>query len=122
MASIIQKEVTSEADMKTVSGIFWNRIKSGQGLESCATLAYILGVNKPIYSLEDTQIDSPFNTYRNQGLPPAPISNPGAQAIIAAVYPDETDYVFFLSRPDTGETVFSRTYEEHLANKDKYLR
>jgi UPF0755 protein len=122
MASVIQKEVTSEADMKTVSGIFWNRIKSGQGLESCATLAYILGVNKPIYSLEDTQIDSPYNTYRYRGLPPAPISNPGLQAIIAAVYPADTDYVFFLSRSDNGQTVFSKTYEEHLANKNKYLK
>lgn len=122
MASVIQKEVTSEADMKVVSGIFWNRLKSGQGLESCATLAYILGVNKDIYSLDDTQIDSPYNTYRNNGLPVGPISNPGFQAINAAIYPDKTDYYYFLSRPDTGETVFSKTFEEHIRNKNKYLK
>jgi len=122
MASIIQKEVRSEDDMKIVSGIFWNRLNSGQALESCATLAYILGENKPQYSLEDTKIVSPYNTYQNQGLPPGPISNPGLNAIIAAVYPTKTDYFYFLSRFDNGETVFSETYDDHLVNKAKYLK
>ncbi len=122
MASIVEKEVRSQEDMRIVAGIFWDRIKYGQGLESCASLAYILGVNKSIYSLEDTQIDSPYNTYRYKGLPPGPISSPGIQAIEAAIDPIYTDYNFFLSRPDTGETVFSKTYDEHLANKNKYLR
>jgi UPF0755 protein len=122
MASIVEKEVRTAEDMKIVSGIFWDRVKNGQGLESCATLAYILGVNKPQYSLEDTKIDSPYNTYKNQGLPPSPISNPGLNAIMAAIYPKYTDYNYFLSRPDTGETVFSKTYDEHLGNKAKYLK
>jgi UPF0755 protein len=122
MASIIEKEVRSEKDMKIVSGIFWNRLEKNQGLESCATLAYILGVNKAIYSLEDTQIDSPYNTYRYKGLPPGPISNPGLAAIAAAIYPAKTDYFYFLSRSDNGETVFAETYEEHLRNKEKYLK
>ncbi|MFA4834117.1 MAG: endolytic transglycosylase MltG [Patescibacteria group bacterium] len=122
MASIIEREVRSEDDMKIVSGIFWDRIKNKQALESCATLAYILGVNKPQYTTEDTKIDSPYNTYQNRGLPPGPISNPGLKAIRAAIYPEYTDYNYFLSRPDTGETVFSRTYEEHVGNKAKYLR
>ncbi len=121
MASIIEKEVRSVEDMKIVSGIFWNRIKNGQALESCATLAYILGKNKPIYSLEDTAIDSPYNSYQNQGLPPGPISNPGIQAIEAAIYPTENDYNFFLSSSIDGKTVFSKTYQEHLTNKQKYL-
>jgi len=122
MASVLEKEVKSEADMKIVSGIFWGRIANGQRLESCATLAYILGEIKPQYTLADTQIDSPYNTYRNDGLPPTPINNPGLRAIRAAIYPTKTDYNFFLSRPDTGETVFSKTYQEHLANKAKYLK
>ncbi len=122
MASIIEKEVRSEKDMKMVSGIFWNRINSGQALQSCATLAYILGINKAIYSIEDTQTDSPYNTYQNQGLPPGPISNPGAEAIEAAIYPENNDYFYFLSRSDNGETVFAKTYEEHLRNKEKYLK
>jgi UPF0755 protein len=122
MASLVEKEVKSEADMKIVAGIFYDRIKYGQPLESCATLAYILGVNKPQYTLEDTQIESPYNTYRRQGLPPSPIANPGLKAIRAAIYPEFTDYNYFLTRPDTGATVFSRTYDEHLLNKNKYLR
>lgn len=122
MASIIEEEVRSQEDMKIVSGIFWNRIESGQALESCATLAYILGVNKQQYSIEDTKTNSPYNTYQNRGLPPGPISNPGLNAIQSAIYPEKTDYYYFLSRPDTGETVFAITYDEHLRNKAKYLR
>ncbi|MCK4554561.1 endolytic transglycosylase MltG [Candidatus Parcubacteria bacterium] len=122
MASLIEKEVRTAGDMKIVSGIFWDRIKYGQAIESCATLAYILGVNKPQYTIEDTKIDSPYNTYRNTGLPPGPICNPGLSAIKAAIYPVFTDYNYFLSRPDTGETVFSKTLDEHNRNKAKYLR
>jgi len=121
MASILEKEVKSEADMKIVSGIFWDRIKNGQALESCATLAYILGANKAQYTVADTKIDSPYNTYQNRGLPPGPISNPSLKAIRSAIYPVYTDYNYFLSRPDTGETIFSATYEEHVENKAKYL-
>jgi UPF0755 protein len=119
MASIIEKEVKSEKDRKIVSGVFWNRVKSGQPLQSCATISYILGVSKSQYSFEDTRIESPFNTYLNQGLPPSPISNPGLASIEAAVYPAQTDYNFFLSDPETGETVFSKNIEEHNANKAK---
>lgn len=122
MASIIQKEVRSEDDMKMVSGIFWNRIEIGKPLESCATLAYILGVNKAQYTYEDTEIDSPYNAYKNYGLPPGPIANPGIEAIKAAIYPTESDYLFFLSSSDDGKTIFSKTYDEHLRNKAKYLK
>ena len=122
MASIIEKEVRNYEDMRVVSGLFWNRIKNGQGLESCATLAYILGVDKPVYSLEDTKIKSDYNTYGNLGLPPGPICNPGLNALKAAVYPVDTNYNYFLSSQDNGETVFSKTYQEHLQNKAKYLR
>lgn len=121
MASLIEKEVRTSADMKKVSGIFWQRLLIGQPLQSDATLSYILGKNKIRYSLEETEINSPYNTYRNQGLPPGPICNPGLNAILAAIYPEDTEYNYFLSRPDNGETVFSKTYEEHLANKAKYL-
>ncbi len=122
MASILEKEVKSEEDMKIVSGIFWRRISGGQPLESCATLAYILGEKKAQYSLADTKIDSPYNTYKNYGLPPGPINNPGLRAITAAIYPTPSNYNYFLSDPETGKTIFSRTYDEHLKNKYKYLK
>jgi UPF0755 protein len=108
--------------MKIVSGIFWDRIKNGEALGSCATLAYILGVNKPQYSLEDTRIESPYNTYKYRGLPPGPIANPGFNAINAAIYPEFTDYNYFLSDPETGKTIYSRTLDEHNANKYRYLK
>ena len=120
MASIIEREVKNEEDKKIVGGIFWNRIKNGQPLQSCATIAYVLGENKRQYSFEDTRIASPYNTYLNQGLPPGPISNPGLSSIEAAINPSENTYNYFLSDPETGRTIFSRTIEEHNANKYKF--
>jgi UPF0755 protein len=120
LASIIEKEVSKEEDRKIVAGIFYKRLKQGIHLESCATINYILGNNKKQLSFEDTRVESPYNTYLNKGLPPGPISNPGIFAIKAAIYPQETDYLFFLSKP-TGETVFSKTFEEHNKNKRKWL-
>lgn len=122
MASLLEKEVRTEKDMKIVSGIFWDRIEVGQALQSCASLAYILGVNKVQYSYEDTQIESPYNTYQHPGLPPTPIGNPGLRAIQAAISPTKTNYNYFLSRPDTGETVFSETLDQHNEAKAKYLK
>jgi len=121
MASIIEKELPLYYDKRVISGIFWKRIRDNYPLQSCATIAYILGIDKWIYSVEDTEIDSPYNTYQNKGLPLGPINNPGLLSIQAAVYPIKTDYYFFLSTPD-GQTIFSRTFEEHLTNKEKYLR
>ena len=121
MASLLEKEVRTEADMKIVADIFWRRMNNGQRLESCATLAYIIGQNKPQYSFEETRIDSPYNTYINDGLPPGPIDSPSLKAIQAAIYPTANNYDFFLTRPDNGTTVFSHTFEEHKANKTKYL-
>lgn len=120
LASIIEREVPKEEDRKIVAGIFYKRLKNGMRLESCATINYILGNNKKQLSFEDTRVESPYNTYLNKGLPPGPISNPGLSAIEAAIYPQKTDYLFFLSKP-TGETVFSKTFEEHLRNKKKWL-
>lgn len=127
MASLIEKEAPISYqggnldDARIVSGIFWNRIKSGQALQSCATLAYILGVNKEQYTEADTKIDSPYNTYRNPGLPPGPIANPGILAIKAAIYPIKTNYNYFLTPSGSKDLVFSITYDEHLRNKNRYL-
>lgn len=121
MASIIEKEVATEQDRQIVSGIFWRRLESHFPLQSCATIAYALGVDKWRYSINDTQVNSPYNTYKYAGLPAGPISNPGISAIDAAIYPKETGYLYFLSKPD-GETVFSRTLKEHNLAIQKYLK
>jgi len=120
MASIIEKEVKTDADRALVSGIFWNRIKIGQALQSDATLTYILGDKDAAHNSNQLAIDSPYNSYQNKGLPPGPISNPGLASIIAAIHPQDSAYNYFLSDPKTGQTIFSKTYEEHVANKAKY--
>ena len=117
MASIIEREVKTDMDRKIVSGLFWNRIANGTPLQSCATLAYFMKIDKPQFSYEDTQVESPYNTYTNAGLPPGPISNPGKASIKAAIYPQETDYYYFLSDSETGEIIYSKTLEEHNQNK-----
>ncbi len=120
LASIVEREVPTEEDAKMVAGVFENRINTGMALESCATLAYFQGVDKRQFSYEDTRVESPYNTYINTGLPPGPISNPGLTSIKATVEPTETDYIFFLSDFETGETIYSKTLDEHVANKNKH--
>lgn len=120
MASILEKEVKTPEDMKIASGIFWDRIEVGQPLQSCATIAYVLGKEKKQYSYDDTRTPSPYNTYINRGLPPGPIANPGMNAITAAIYPKKTDYNYFLTDSSTGKTIYSKTIDEHEGNKVKY--
>lgn len=120
MASLIEKEVQTKEDMKKVAGIFYNRLNSNIKLESDATLSYVLRDKVAAHTYDDLKLDSPYNSYMYRGLPPTPISNPGASAIEAAIYPAETDYYYFLSGKN-GKTYFSKTYEEHLRNKAKYL-
>lgn len=120
LASIVEKEVNNTEDRKIASGIFLNRIKNGQALQSCATLAYILGINKKQYSYADTRVKSPYNTYLNPGLPPGPISNPGIDSIEAAIYPQDSEYNYFLSDPETGKTYYAKTIAEHNANKERF--
>ena len=124
MASIIEKEGRA-SDFKKVSAVFHNRIKQGMPLQCCSTVQYVLGIKKLNLSAEDTSVDSPYNTYKNKGLPAGPICNPGKKAIEAALYPDEDyvkgNYLYFCSSdPKTGSLVFSKTLDEHNANVAKY--
>jgi len=121
MASIVEKEVKTPEDMKIVAGIFWHRIKIGQVLQSDATLSYVLNDKTPAHSLEELKNDSLYNSYKYRGLPPGPIGNPGMNAILAAIYPTETDYNFFLTPKDSDKTIFSKDFEEHKLNKQRYL-
>lgn len=116
MASIVEKEAVVSEDRPVIAGVFYNRIEQGMNLQSCATVQYALGEVKPVLSNEDVQIDSPYNTYLNPGLPPGPIASPGKESMSAALYPTETDYLFFVAKPN-GAHIFSATYEEHLAAK-----
>jgi len=119
LASILEAEVKTEGDRKMVADLFLRRIAVGMPLQSDATVRYVLGVTKVQHSLDDIAIDSPYNTYKYKGLPPGPIGNPGLVSMRAAASPQVNPYWYFLNNPDTGETVFSATFEEHVANKTK---
>ena len=119
LASIIEREALGDEDRKLVSSVFHNRMDSSNYpyLQSCATVQYVLKERKPVLSVEDTKIDSPYNTYINKGLPIGPIASPGEKSIEAALYPEETDYLFFVLGSDNKHH-FSKTYEEHMQNKN----
>lgn len=127
LASIVEKEAPlnyqsgSNREARIIAGIFLNRLRIGQALQSDATLSYIFSDNKPAHSGNELEVDSPYNTYKYRGLPPGPICNPGILAIEAAIYPIKTDYNYFLTT-DAGEVAYARTYDEHLKNKYKYLK
>ena len=120
MASLLEKEVKTREDKKTVAGILWKRMEIGMPLQVDATVTYITQKQSIRVSKEDTKVDSPYNTYKYQGLPAGPICNPGLDSIEAAIYPEETLYWYYLSASD-GETIFSKTLEEHNIAKAKYL-
>ena len=121
MASILEEEVSTVEDFKIVSGIFWQRIAIGQALQSDATLEYVLKTNDFQHSVAQTKTDSPYNTYMYKGLPPGPISNPGIDTINAALNPKKTNYNYFLTDPkNKSNTVYSATFQEHVANKLKF--
>ncbi len=121
LASIIEKEVRTDADRKIAAGIFYDRLNQGVALQSDATVNYVTGKQALQPTADDLSVDSPYNTYKYRGLPPGPICNPSLSSIMAAVYPTKSDYFYFLTKPD-GSTVFSKTYEEHLQNKQLYLQ
>jgi len=121
MASIIEKEVKLKDEAELVSGVFYNRLKSRMKLQSCATVQYVLEKPKEQLLEDDLLIDSPYNTYIYQGLPPGPICSPGYNAIKAAFYPAEHDYLFFVVKdPSIGSHHFSVTYQEHLNAQKEY--
>ncbi len=119
MASIIEKEVQNADDMALVSGVLWKRIDRGEGLYADATLEYIVNKDGEL-TVQDLAIDSPYNTRKYKGLPPGPISNPGLNAILAAIRPQKSDYYYYLTTKD-GKTMFAKTNDEHNRNKAKYV-
>lgn len=119
LASIIEKEAVVPEDRPIISGVFHNRLNIDMRLQSCATVQFALGEVKPRLTIKDTQVDSPYNTYRIEGLPPAPICSPRLESIQVALYPEETDYLYFVAKGD-GSHAFAKTNAEHEANKRKY--
>jgi UPF0755 protein len=121
MASLLEKEVKTKEEKELVSGILWKRLENDIPLQVDATITYITGKKTIKVSKEDTEIDSSYNTYKYKGLPLGPICNPGLESILAALYPKDSIYWFYLSIPE-GETIFSKNYEEHNLAKAEYLK
>ncbi len=116
LASIVEKEAVVDPERPTIAGVFFNRLKINQRLQSCATVQYILEKPKPILSDAEMAIDSPYNTYVNDGLPIGPVANPGSASIRAVLTPESTPYYYFVAKEDgSGEHVFSKTFAEHQA-------
>lgn len=120
MASLIEGEVRTTETRRQVSGILWKRLESGMPLQVDAVFPYILGRNTFEITLEDLKFDSPYNTYLYPGLPPGPINNPGLDAIMAAITPAPSKYLYYLTDTD-GRMRYATTYAEHLVNRAKYL-
>ena len=121
MASILEKEVRPLEDKKMVSGILWKRIANGMPLQVDSTVNYVTGKNDIRVAIRDLQVDSRYNTYKYKGLPYGPISNPGMDSILGAVYPTKSSFWFYLSANGTGKTIFSKTFQEHSISIQKYL-
>lgn len=125
LASVVQREANGHEDMPLVAGILWNRLLKNMKLEVDATLQYARGNTgegwwAPITTAEK-QINSPYNTYKNTGLPPHPISNPGIEAIDAALHPASTTCLYYL-HDKSGEVHCSDTFDGHKQNIEKYLK
>ncbi len=120
MASLIEKEANTDKDRRLVSGILWNRLKKGMRLQVDATFGYTKGIPGYVPTGNDPDIDSPYNTYLNEGLPKGPITNPGRDALLAALYPTPSEYLYYLTGRD-GNMYYARTFEEHKRNRELFL-
>lgn len=121
MASILEREAKLNEEKSKMASVFYNRMKKGMTLSSDATVNFLYDYKKKRIFYKDLKIDSPYNTYKYKGLPPAPICNPTISSIEAAYNPDDTDYLFFVATGNGGH-YFSKTYAEHLRfqkNKNK---
>jgi UPF0755 protein len=125
VASIVEREYRVPSEAPLIASVFYNRLRHGIGLESCATLEYIITeiqrkAHPEYITIEDKRIDSPYNTYKWAGLPPGPISDPGRVALDAAFHPARTAYYYFVLRDENaGSHYFSVDLNEH--NQAKYL-
>lgn len=119
-ASLLEKEATVQSDRETIASVFYNRLDQDMMLQTDPTVAYAHGEHLDRTYYKDLEVDDPYNTYKYKGVPPGPIAGPGKSSIEAAVDPSKTKYLYFLAGKD-GVNHFAETYEEHLANRDKYI-
>ncbi|MCM3619229.1 endolytic transglycosylase MltG [Sutcliffiella horikoshii] len=120
LASLIEAEATVQTDRESIASVFYNRMDVGMPLQTDPTVLYALGEHKERTLYEHLEVDSPYNTYKHQGLPPGPIANAGVSSLQAAMHPAETEYYYFLATPD-GEVLFNETLEQHNNDKNQHI-
>lgn len=121
VASIIERECRLDKERPIIASVIYNRLESSMPLQMCSTVQYVLGKQKEVLTNDDTEIDSPYNTYQIAGLPPTPICSPGEASIKAALYPEDTEYVYFVvSEKLDGSHNFSKEYNKFLNDSKAY--
>jgi len=124
LASLVQREAANEEEMPIIAGVIWNRWLKDMPFQIDATIQYELGGPGnwwPVVKPDDYKIDSPYNTYIHKGRPPTPICNPGLAAIDAVINSQDSEYLYYL-HDSQGQIHLAKTYEEHLANIEQYLK
>ena len=126
LASLVEKEGATDQDRKDIASVFYNRLNQDMPLQSNIAILYAEGKLGQKTTLKEdatinTELDSPYNIYKNTGLMPGPVDNPGVSAIEAAVNPSKTDYLYFVANVENGEVFFAKTYEEHNKNVEEHV-
>jgi len=119
-ASLLEEEATASTDRETIASVFYNRIETGMPLQTDPTVLYALGEHKDRVLFSDLEVKNPYNTYVNKGLPPGPIAGAGKTSLEATLNPSDTEYLYFLADKN-GVNHFAKTFDEHKANRAKYI-
>lgn len=121
MASLIEKEAKNKEQRRSISSVFYNRLKAGMKLQTDPTVLYALGKHKKKVLLKDLEVDSPYNTYKIEGIPVGPISNFSEDSLQAAIYPEDTDFLYFLHDAE-GNIYYAKTHDEHVKLKNEHIK
>ena len=121
-SSIIEEEATSVADRSRIASVFLNRMSENPSmpLQTDPTVLYAIGEHQETTTFEDLEVEDPYNTYINSGLPPGPIASPGMESLQSTMNPSDTDYYYFLADSE-GNNHFAETFEEHVENREEYI-
>lgn len=121
LASIVAEETAAQQEYSKIASVYLNRLRCGMKLQSDPTINYIYGFTLRRILLKHLQVDSPYNTYKNEGLPPNPICLPSKAHIEAVLHPDATKYLYFCASPKlNGRHEFATSYSEHLRNANEF--
>ncbi|WP_342602365.1 endolytic transglycosylase MltG [Peribacillus sp. FSL E2-0159] len=119
-ASLVEEEATAQVDRGKIASVFYNRIEEDMPLQTDPTVLYAKGSHKSRVYYKDLEVKSPYNTYKNKGLPPGPIANAGTTSIDAVLKPEKTEYLYFLATPE-GEVLYSKTLDDHNNKKAEHI-